>query len=98
MSKNNEFVKFDNVDKSYDGKTLVVKGLNLDIEEGEFVTMLGPSGSGKTTCLMMLAGFETATNGEIYLDNKNYFKYSTSQKRDWNGISKLCFISTYDSL
>jgi putative spermidine/putrescine transport system ATP-binding protein len=70
MTKNNEFVKFDNVDKSYDGKTLVVKGLNLDIEEGEFVTMLGPSGSGKTTCLMMLAGFETATNGEIYLDNK----------------------------
>jgi putative spermidine/putrescine transport system ATP-binding protein len=70
MSKNSEFVKFDNVDKSYDGKTLVVKGLNLDIEEGEFVTMLGPSGSGKTTCLMMLAGFETATNGEIYLDNK----------------------------
>ena len=67
---NKEFVKFDNVDKSYDGKTLVVKGLNLDIEEGEFVTMLGPSGSGKTTCLMMLAGFETATNGEIYLDNK----------------------------
>ena len=70
MTKNSEFVKFDNVDKSYDGKTLVVKGLNLDIEEGEFVTMLGPSGSGKTTCLMMLAGFETATNGEIYLDDK----------------------------
>ena len=70
MSKNKEFVKFENVDKSYDGKQLVVKGLNLDIEEGEFVTMLGPSGSGKTTCLMMLAGFETPTNGQIYLDNK----------------------------
>ena len=70
MTKNKEFVKFDNVDKSYDGKVLVVKGLNLDIEEGEFVTMLGPSGSGKTTCLMMLAGFETPTHGEIYLDGK----------------------------
>ena len=68
MSKNNEFVKFDKVDKSYDGKLLVVKDLNLDIAEGEFITMLGPSGSGKTTCLMMLAGFETPTNGEIYLD------------------------------
>ena len=56
---NKEFVKFDKVDKSYDGKILVVKDLQLDIEEGEFVTMLGPSGSGKTTCLMMLAGFET---------------------------------------
>ena len=68
MSKNNQFVRFDNVDKSYDGKVLVVKGLNLDIAEGEFITMLGPSGSGKTTCLMMLAGFETPTNGEILLD------------------------------
>ena len=68
MSKNQQFVRFDKVDKSYDGKVLVVKDLNLDIAEGEFVTMLGPSGSGKTTCLMMLAGFETPTNGEIYLD------------------------------
>ena len=69
MSKNSQFVRFDKVDKSYDGKVLVVKDLNLDISEGEFITMLGPSGSGKTTCLMMLAGFETPTNGEIYLDN-----------------------------
>ena len=68
MSKNKDFVKFEKVDKSYDGKILVVKDLNLDISEGEFITMLGPSGSGKTTCLMMLAGFETPTNGEIYLD------------------------------
>ena len=50
------------------GDVQVLRNLNLDIEEGEFVTMLGPSGSGKTTCLMMLAGFETPTNGEIYLD------------------------------
>jgi len=69
MSKKQQFVRFDKVDKSYDGKILVVKDLNLDIAEGEFITMLGPSGSGKTTCLMMLAGFETPTNGEIYLDS-----------------------------
>lgn len=64
------FVSFSEVQKSYDGETLVVKNLNLDIARGEFVTMLGPSGSGKTTCLMMLAGFETATHGEIYLDGR----------------------------
>lgn len=63
-------VRFDHVQKSYDGVTLVVKDLNLDIAPGEFVTMLGPSGSGKTTCLMMLAGFEPATNGEIFLNDK----------------------------
>jgi putative spermidine/putrescine transport system ATP-binding protein len=60
-------VRFANVQKSYDGETLVVKNLNLDIAKGEFLTMLGPSGSGKTTTLMMLAGFEPATHGEIYL-------------------------------
>ena len=60
-------VRFVNVQKSYDGETLVVKNLNLDIRRGEFLTMLGPSGSGKTTTLMMLAGFEPATHGEIYL-------------------------------
>ncbi len=65
------FVVFEHVQKSYDGQTLVVKDLNLDIGKGEFLTMLGPSGSGKTTCLMMLAGFEQATHGEIRLDGQN---------------------------
>ncbi len=64
------FVEFDRVQKSYDGETLVVKDLNLSIGKGEFLTMLGPSGSGKTTCLMMLAGFETATHGQIRLDGR----------------------------
>ncbi|MCV2892711.1 ABC transporter ATP-binding protein [Lentibacter sp. XHP0401] len=62
------FVAFERVQKSYDGETLVVKDLNLTLPKGEFLTMLGPSGSGKTTCLMMLAGFETATHGEIKID------------------------------
>ena len=64
------FVAFDRVQKSYDGVSLVVKDLTLHIAKGEFLTMLGPSGSGKTTCLMMLAGFETATSGEIRLDGQ----------------------------
>ena len=64
----NAFVEFERVQKSYDGENLVVKDLNLSMPKGEFLTMLGPSGSGKTTCLMMLAGFETATYGDIRLD------------------------------
>jgi putative spermidine/putrescine transport system ATP-binding protein len=67
---NAPFVRFEDVQKSYDGETLVVKSLNLDIARGEFLTMLGPSGSGKTTCLMMLAGFETPTHGRIVLDGR----------------------------
>ncbi len=70
-SSNDAYVRFERVQKSYDGEILVVKDLNLEIARGEFVTMLGPSGSGKTTCLMMLAGFEPATNGEIYIGDKS---------------------------
>ena len=70
QGNSDSFVAFDRVQKSYDGETLVVKDLNLTMPKGEFLTMLGPSGSGKTTCLMMLAGFETATHGEILLDGK----------------------------
>ena len=68
--RSDAFVAFEHVQKSYDGETLVVKDLNLEIGKGEFLTMLGPSGSGKTTCLMMLAGFETATHGEIRLGGR----------------------------
>jgi putative spermidine/putrescine transport system ATP-binding protein len=67
MNGEQPIVRFVNVQKSYDGETLVVRNLNLDIARGEFLTLLGPSGSGKTTTLLMLAGFETATHGEIYL-------------------------------
>ncbi len=70
-TNNDAFVEFDRVQKSYDGENLVVKDLNLSMPKGEFLTMLGPSGSGKTTCLMMLAGFETATHGDIRLGGKS---------------------------
>ena len=68
--KSDAFVEFSEVQKSYDGETLVVKGLDLKIARGEFLTMLGPSGSGKTTTLMMLAGFEAPTHGRIFLDGQ----------------------------
>ena len=64
------FISFNNVSKSYDGNEYVVYGLDLAISKGEFVALLGPSGSGKTTTLMMLAGFETPSKGEIRMAGK----------------------------
>jgi putative spermidine/putrescine transport system ATP-binding protein len=61
------FVTFDDVCKTYDGRTNVVDHLDLAIAEGEFLSLLGPSGSGKTTTLLMLAGFERPTAGHIRL-------------------------------
>ena len=51
------FLRFIDVKKSYDRKSLVVKGFHLNVAKGEFITLLGPSGSSKTTVLMLLAGF-----------------------------------------
>jgi putative spermidine/putrescine transport system ATP-binding protein len=68
MTQSTALVTFTGVQKTYDGHTLVVRDLNLDIQKGEFLSLLGPSGSGKTTTLMMLAGFESPTSGEISLD------------------------------
>jgi len=70
VNSKDAYVRFADVQKSYDGEALIVKNLNLDVVRGEFLTLLGPSGSGKTTCLMMLAGFETATHGQIILDGE----------------------------
>ena len=67
MESEQALVTFTGVQKTYDGHTLVVKDLNLNIRKGEFLSLLGPSGSGKTTTLMMLAGFESPTAGEISL-------------------------------
>ena len=68
MASKAPHVEYRNVRKSYDGRTLVVEDLNLSVRRGEFLTLLGPSGSGKTTCLMMLAGFERTSAGEIRVD------------------------------
>ena len=65
------YVEFQALRKSYDGKTQVVRDLDLAVRRGEFLTLLGPSGSGKTTTLMMLAGFEAPTAGRIFLDGRS---------------------------
>ncbi len=52
------------------GTVTAVDGINLDVTEGEFLTLLGPSGCGKTTTLRMIAGLEEPTSGELYSDDK----------------------------
>ena len=64
------FIEFRDVSKTYDGSTLAVAGLSCAVARGEFLTFLGPSGSGKTTALMMLAGFEQPSSGELRLNGK----------------------------
>jgi spermidine/putrescine transport system ATP-binding protein len=63
------FLRLENVGKRF-GEHTVLESISLDVERGEFLTLLGESGSGKTTLLRILAGFEEATAGRIFLENQ----------------------------
>jgi putative spermidine/putrescine transport system ATP-binding protein len=77
-------VRLDRVSKLF-GDVAAVDDLSLDIQEGEFFSMLGPSGSGKTTCLRMIAGFEKPTTGSIELDGQDVSRLAPYQ-RDVNTV------------
>ncbi len=55
------------ISHTYNGKDLILNNVNVDINQGDFVSILGPSGSGKTTLLSILAGLEKPTKGQVYL-------------------------------
>jgi len=63
-------VELRNIIKSYDGDTNVVKGINLTIQDKEFLVLVGPSGCGKTTTLRMIAGLEDITDGELFINDE----------------------------
>lgn len=72
-------IRFENVQISY-GDFIAVDNLNLEINEGEFFTMLGPSGCGKTTTLRALLGFNEVTKGNIFINDKNITKLPIEQR------------------
>ena len=65
-----KLIEFKNIVKEFDGN-IVLKGINLDIYENEFVTLLGPSGCGKTTLLRILGGFLEQDQGSVIFDGED---------------------------
>lgn len=78
-------IQFKNIVKSFDDGQIVLKGINLDIYENEFVTLLGPSGCGKTTLLRILGGFLEQTEGQIYFDGEEISQLP-AYKRELNTV------------
>lgn len=72
-------VQLAGVSKSFDGKE-IISNLNLDVNHGEFLTILGPSGCGKTTVLRMIAGFENVDSGDVILDSQNVTQVPAEQR------------------
>lgn len=73
-------VDFRTVSKSYQPGIFALRDLSLAVNAGEFLTLLGPSGSGKTTALMILAGFETATSGEVLLRGREVTRVAPNRR------------------
>ena len=63
-------LKVKNISKTFDGKRMVLKDVSLDIQNGEFVSIMGASGSGKSTLLTIMGGIDRPTSGEVYLEDK----------------------------
>ena len=63
--KKNELIRLSGVAKSFDDD-VILKSLNLSVNDGEFVTLLGPSGCGKTTTLRIIGGFEKPDAGDVF--------------------------------
>ncbi len=74
------YIKFEKIVKKY-GDNTVLRGIDLDIERGDFVTLLGPSGCGKSTLLRCLSGLEDVSGGKIFLDGKD-ITYTEPSKRE----------------
>ena len=80
-------LRAENLVKTYKGKQ-AVKGISLEVNQGEIVGLLGPNGAGKTTSFYMIVGFVKPTEGNIYLDDTNITKYPM-YRRAQNGIGYL---------
>ncbi|TVO36636.1 spermidine/putrescine ABC transporter ATP-binding protein PotA [Vibrio algivorus] len=72
-------IQLTGISKSFDGKS-IIENLDLNVNHGEFLTILGPSGCGKTTVLRMIAGFETVDSGKILLANENVTEQPPEQR------------------
>lgn len=85
--KKSKILRADNLMKSYKGRK-VVKGISLEVNEGEIVGLLGPNGAGKTTSFYMIVGLIKPNGGQIFLDDINITNYPM-YKRAQNGIGYL---------
>ena len=85
---NNHIVEIIDVVKSFpvgDGEVTVLKGLSLDVENGEFISIVGPSGNGKSTLLNMITGIDKPTGGEVIVTGREIHNLSENKLAAWRG-------------
>ncbi len=94
------YLQLDNIQKSF-GDAHIIKGVNLEIDKGEFIVFVGPSGCGKSTLLRLIAGLEPITSGKLSLDGKD-ITHTASGKRDlamvFQSYALYPHMSVYDNM
>lgn len=95
-------IKFENVKKSFiredDSIVNALNGVNFEIADGDFVTLIGPSGCGKSTLLRLLAGFDTPTEGKVYLDGEEIKKPSYDRGLVFQEHNLFSWLNIYDNI
>ncbi|MCA1698318.1 MAG: ATP-binding cassette domain-containing protein, partial [Actinobacteria bacterium] len=94
-------VRLSRVVKTYPDGTTAVNGLDLDVDDGEFMVLVGPSGCGKTTALRMVAGLETITEGTVTIADRTV-NHVPSRDRDiamvFQSYALYPHLSVYDNI
>lgn len=95
------FMSLNGIDVSYDKKKQILKGLNLEVEEGELVSLLGPSGCGKSTTLRVVAGFIAPQGGTFTLDGEDMTKVPVHKRQFglvFQSYALFPHLSVYDNV
>ena len=95
------FMSLNRIDVSYDKKKQILKGLNLEVEEGELVSLLGPSGCGKSTTLRVVAGFIDPQGGTFTLDGEDMTKVPVHKRQFglvFQSYALFPHLSVYDNV
>ena len=96
----NSIIKIEDLKKDYNSvqkKVKVLKGINLDIKEGEFVSIMGPSGSGKSTLLYLIGGLEVPTSGSIFIEN-NDISHMSDKRQSLMRLTNIGFVFQFYNL
>lgn len=93
-------IKIENLKKDYNSvqkKVEVLKGINLEVQEGEFISIMGPSGSGKSTLLYLMGGLEVPTDGNVFVDSENISSLSDKLQSGLR-LNKIGFVFQFYNL
>ena len=95
------FMHLDKINVTYDGKKSILENLNLEVQEGELVSLLGPSGCGKTTTLRVIAGFIPPAEGKFMLDGEDLTKVPVHKRNFglvFQSYALFPHLSVYDNV